>query len=63
MLLSGSTLCKFQVKSKNALPTETRFSPSFSPVHNIYTLLTANIHDGGTRAEFKDALFHTLLVV
>ena len=63
MLLSGSTLCNFQVKSDNAVPTEARISPSFSPIHNIYTLLITNIHDDGTKAEFQEALFHTLIIV
>jgi hypothetical protein len=52
-----------QVKSDNSVPTEARLSPSSSRVHNIYTLLTANIHDDGTKSEFKDSLFHTLLIV
>jgi len=53
VLISGSTLCEFQVKSDNAVPTEAPLSPSSSPVHNIYTLLIANIHDDGTKAEFN----------
>ena len=50
-----------QVKSDNAVPTEARLSPSSSPVHNNYTLLTAKVHDVGTKAEFKEVLFDTLL--
>jgi hypothetical protein len=60
VLLSGSTLCEFQIKSDNAVPTEAHLSPPSSPFRNIYTPLIANIHDDGTKAEFKEALFHAL---